>query len=147
MDEMVKIERLYPHLVGAMSRLRDLLQEGVDLSYNQYKTLLTMDSIGRCPLNRLSRELGVAASSASEMVNRLERSGLAARETDGADRRSVTISVTPEGRELLRRIQRGVMDNYRRVLARLNPPDRRRLVRALEDLVRTVGKVEEPSHE
>jgi DNA-binding MarR family transcriptional regulator len=147
MEEMEKIEKLYPHLVGAMSRLRDLLQEGVDLSYNQYKTLLTIDGIGRCSLNRLSRELGIAASSASEMVDRLERSGLVARETDGADRRSVTITVTPGGRELLQRIQGGVMDNYRRVLARLSPRDRRRLVRALEDLVRTVGKGEEPSHE
>jgi DNA-binding MarR family transcriptional regulator len=142
MEELTKIKRLYPHLVGAMSRLRGILQEGMDLSYNQYKTLLTIANAGECSLNGLSTSLGVAPSSASQMIDRLEKSGLVERRADGLDRRSVTIRVTARGKALLDRIQDGVLENYRRVLEDLPPGDRRRLVRALEDLVDTVGRTE-----
>ncbi len=142
MRELDKIARLYPSLVKAMSRLRDLVQGGMDLSYNQYKTLLTLYDLGRCSLGRLSRSLKVATSSASEMVDRLEKAGLVERQAGGADRRTVTVALTRAGEKLLGRLQAGVVANYREVLEQLPPVERRRLVRAVEDLVDIIGSVE-----
>lgn len=142
MRELQKITSLYPSLVKAMSRLRDLLQEGMDLSYNQYKTLLTIYDLGKCSLNRLSASLKVATSSTSEMVDRLEKAGLVKRKMDGADRRAVALSLTPRGEELLSRLQEGVMANYRRVMEKLSEEDRQRLVKAIEDLVEIIGSDE-----
>jgi len=141
MRELDRIAGLYPSLMKAMSRLRDFLRESMDLSYNQYKTLLTLYDLGRCSLGRLSRELKVASSSASEMVDRLEKGGLVARHS-GRDRRTVTLALTLRGRELLKRLREGVVANYREVLERLPAADRRRLVRAIEDLVEIIDKAE-----
>jgi DNA-binding MarR family transcriptional regulator len=142
MRELDRIVTLYPSLVKVMSRLRNLLQEGMDLSYNQYKTLLTLYDGGPMPLSRLGERLKVAASSASEMADRLEKAGFVERRADGNDRRSVTVALTPEGERLLARLQEGVVESYRKILGRLEPSERQRLVRAVEDLVDIIGKTE-----
>ncbi len=142
MRELDRLARLYPSLVKAMSRLRDLQQAGMDLSYNQYKTLLTLYDLGECTLGRLGRGLKVSASSASEMVDRLAKAGLVERKTGGSDRRAVGVVLTRRGEDLLGRLQGGVLENYRRVLEQLQPAQRRRLVRAMEDLVDIIGSVE-----
>lgn len=142
MKELERIAGLYPSLVKVMSRLRDLMEEGMDLSYNQYKTLLTLYDLGGITLGKLSSSLKVATSSASEMVDRLERAGLVERKPAGNDRRTVTLAITPAGQDLLCRFQKGVLNNYRLVMERLARGERERLVRAMEDLVEIIGKAE-----
>ena len=66
---------------GRMGRLRTLVHEGMDLTYNQYKTLLTIAGRPECSLGDLARELEVAMSSASQMVDRLVGQGLVHRRT------------------------------------------------------------------
>jgi DNA-binding MarR family transcriptional regulator len=142
LQEFDRIARIYPSLVKAMSRLRNLMAEGMDLSYNQYKTLLTLYDLGPVPPGTLSRQLRVAGSSMSEMIDRLEKAGLVARRAHGGDRRSIRVELTEQGEELLRRLQEGVMANYRRLMEDLPPTRRRRLVRAIEDLVEIIGGAE-----
>ena len=84
MSRIERIARLYPLLSGRMGHLRTLVHEGMDLTYNQYKTLLTIADRGECSLGDLGRELEVAMSSASQMVDRLVGQGLVHREQDAA---------------------------------------------------------------
>ncbi len=143
MKELDRIAALYPALMRSMSRLRGVLAAGSDLTYNQYKTLLTVSDLGSCSLNDLASHLKVGASSASEMVERLVRARLVRREREGEDRRALTLRLTPAGERLLGRIREGIVDNYREILERLSPGDRARLLRAIEDLVETIDSVEE----
>ncbi len=143
MKELDRIASLYPTLMRSMSRLRAVLPGKGDLTYNQYKALLTISDLSPCTLAGLTTHLAVAASSASEMVERLARAGLVARETAGGDRRAVALRLTPAGERLLARIREGIVDNYRDILAKLSPPDRKRLARAIEDLVETISSVED----
>ena len=76
MERIERVGRLYPLLFGKMGRLRTLVHEGMDLTYNQYKTLLTIADRGECSLGDLGRELEIAMSSASQMVDRLVGQGL-----------------------------------------------------------------------
>ena len=80
-----------------MGRLRTLVHEGMDLTYNQYKTLLTIADRPECSLGDLARELEVAMSSASQMVDRLVGQELVHREQDADNRRQVIIRLTPQG--------------------------------------------------
>jgi len=143
MKELDRIARLYPTLMRSMSRLREVLPGKGDLTYNQYKTLLTVSDLGSCSLADLTEHLVVAPSSASEMVERLAKAGLVRRETAGGDRRAVSIRLTPAGERLLARIREGIVENYRVILEKLSPRDRARLARAIEDLVETISSVEE----
>jgi len=63
--------------------------EGHLLSY----TLL----YGPCPPSELSRVFGMAPSTLTGVLDRLERAGMLVREPNAADRRSFLVRVTPEG--------------------------------------------------
>jgi DNA-binding MarR family transcriptional regulator len=142
MERIERIAQLYPTIIRVMGRIRSVVHEGMDLSYNQYKMLLTIYDKGSCPLNLLARELQIAMSSASEMVDRLVIQGFVDRTVDEENRRQVTISTTERGEELIRELQQGIVENYRTLLGRLPDEEQEELVRTLETLAAILGKLE-----
>jgi len=142
MERIERIAQLYPTIIRVMGRIRSMVHEGMDLSYNQYKMLLTIHDKGRCPLNLLARELQIAMSSASEMVDRLVTQGFVCRTVDEGNRRQVIISTTPQGEGLVRELRCGIVENYRALLGRLSDDEQERLVQALESLAGILGKLE-----
>lgn len=142
MERIERIAQLYPIIMRVMGRIRSLVHEGMDLTYNQYKMLLTIYDKGSCPLNLLARELEIAMSSASEMVDRLVNLGFVYRAVDEGNRRQVIIYTTGKGEELIREVRRGIVDNYRTLLARLPEGDQERLVGAFETIAEVLGKLE-----
>ncbi len=141
MERIERLARLYPMLIGKMGRLRALVHEGIDLSYNQYKTLLTIADSGACSLGDLARELEVAMSSASQMVERLVGQGLVSREQDAGNRRQVTIRLTSNGEKLIGELQDNLVEGYKRVLKRLPEEDQEDLVQSFETIARILGKL------
>jgi len=142
MEKIERIAQLYPVIMRVMGRIRSIVHEGMDLTYNQYKMLLTIYDKGNCPLNVLARELHIAMSSASEMVDRLVNQGFVFRTVDEDNRRQVMIYTTEKGEELIRELRRGIVENYRTLLERLPPLDQERLVVAFESLAEILGKLE-----
>lgn len=141
MERIERLERLYPVLLGRMGRLRSLVHEGLDLTYNQYKTLLTIADAGRCSLGDLGRELEVAMSSASQMVDRLVAQGLVRRQQDADNRRQVVIRLTPRGQALIGELRQGILARYRRLLKQLDDGEQEELVAAFESIARILDKV------
>lgn len=141
MSYIERVARLYPLLMGRMGRLRTLVHEGMDLTYNQYKTLLTVADRGECTLGDLARELDVAMSSASQMTDRLVGQGLVHREQDAGNRRQVLIRLTPAGVSLVENLQRSILEGYEKALARLPAEEQEELVRSFETIARILGKL------
>jgi DNA-binding MarR family transcriptional regulator len=142
MEKIERIAQLYPVIMRVMGRIRSIVHEGMDLTYNQYKMLLTIYDRGNCTLNVLARELRIAMSSASEMVDRLVNLGFVYRAVDEENRRQVVIYTTEKGEELIRDLRHGIVENYRTLLARLPERDQERLVTAFENLAEILGKLE-----
>jgi DNA-binding MarR family transcriptional regulator len=142
MEQIERIAQLYPLIMRVMGRIRSLVHDGMDLTYNQYKMLLTIYDKGNCTLNELARELRIAMSSASGMVDRLVNQGFVYRTVDEDNRRQVMISTTEKGEELIRELRLGIVENYRTLLERLPPRDQERLVAAFESLAEILGKLE-----
>lgn len=105
----------------AIHLLRELRQEDLALGLGptQLSALSVLVFGGPQTIGALARIEQVALPTISRLVDALAAAGLAARETDAADRRVVRVSATPAGAELMQRGRR------QRV---------RRLVRLLEDL-------------
>jgi DNA-binding MarR family transcriptional regulator len=141
MERIKRLARLYPVLLGRMGRLRTLVHDGMDLTYNQYKTLLTIADRGECSLGELGRELEVAMSSASQMVDRLVGQGLVNREQDADNRRQVIIRLTPQGQELIGELRRGIIRRYEKILDRLSDRDQEALVESFETIARIMEKL------
>ncbi|MGD0586196.1 MAG: MarR family transcriptional regulator [Oryzomonas sp.] len=142
MEQIERIAQLYPVIMRVMGRIRSIVHDGMDLTYNQYKMLLTIYDKGNCTLNVLARELRIAMSSASGMVDRLVNLGFVYRTVDEDNRRQVMIYTTEKGEELIRELRRGIVENYRTLLERLPPRDQERLVAAFENLAEILGKLE-----
>ena len=142
MEQIERIAQLYPVIMRVMGRIRSIVHDGMDLTYNQYKMLLTIYDKGNCTLNMLARELRIAMSSASGMVDRLVNQGFVYRTVDEDNRRQVMIYTTEKGEELIRELRRGIVENYRALLERLPPRDQERLVAAFESLAEILGKLE-----
>jgi len=78
---------------------------GVTLA--QCHVLLEVAKSGAVSLGDLAASLGLDPSTLSRTVQSMVRSGLLRRATNRADRRCVSISLTPRGRTLLQQIDRG----------------------------------------
>ncbi|MCA9510461.1 MAG: MarR family transcriptional regulator [Myxococcota bacterium] len=80
----------------------------------------------------LARAVHLSQPTVSGIVSRLERQGLVARERSADDRRTVVVSVTERGREVLGSAPSLLQDRFRAELERLAPWEQHWLLAALE---------------
>ncbi len=139
-DPIYNIAKLYPRLMRAMSYLRSAVDDTLDLTYNQYKALLTLSMAGPCTLNSLSKDLGVATSSASQMVDRLVTMGLVERNQADGDRRSIVLNTSWQGEGLLEKIKENIVMRYQYLFRHLGPSEQVNLAGAIHTIVRILEK-------
>ena len=123
-----------------MGHLRGAVDDTMDLTYNQYKALLSLSDIGPCTLNTLSRELEVATSSASQMVDRLVVMDLVQRSTADGDRRSIILTTSTRGEELLETVKEEILHRYQELFRHLGASEQANLAGAIHTLVRILEK-------
>lgn len=82
-------------------------------------------------MSQLAAELGLAESTVTRLVDRLEEAGLVHRRADPADRRLVVAGLTAAGRRLVRRAEAHRRAYLADLLEALEPGERLELVRLL----------------
>ena len=146
-DPIFIIAQLYPRFMRAMSHLRGTVDDTLDLTYNQYKALLTLSNTGPCTLNSLSQDLDVATSSASQMVERLVTMDLVERSQADGDRRKIVLKTSPRGEGLLEKIKENIVMRYQNLFRHLGPAEQANLAGAIHTLVRILEKAIEEEKE
>ncbi|MFM6849534.1 MAG: MarR family winged helix-turn-helix transcriptional regulator [Terrabacter sp.] len=93
-------------LLGAARALRRRWTTGLgpDLSPHDARALRVVGHHGPTRLGVVAEHLRIAPRSATDVVDRLESRGLVARAPDPADRRAMTVSMTPHGEEVLAQV-------------------------------------------
>ncbi len=86
-------------LVGVSARSLSDVEEAVTLT--QFRALVVLRSRGRTRQKALADRLGVNASSALRLVDRLVASGMVTRADVEGDRRAVDLELTDRGRHLV----------------------------------------------
>ena len=102
------------------------------LSLTAASTLRRLDSSGPQRLCDLYAPEGVTQPGMTQLVTRLEKDGLAQRNSDPADRRVVLVSITGAGRAAVER-RRAV---HAEALGSLSPADREAILAALPAMAR-----------
>jgi DNA-binding MarR family transcriptional regulator len=110
--------------------LRSLSQPD-QLSMTSASTLATLDREGSSRLTVLAARQGVTQPAMTQLVARLQESGLVHREPDPADGRVVQVSITAEGKALLARRRERRSRHLAAMLAQLDPGHRAALAAAL----------------
>ena len=105
-----------------------------ELSLPQYQVLEPLRETPELPVGELAETAGIAPPTATRMLDCLARDGLITRRHSEVDRRSVLVSLTPEGVEAVERAHATVDAWRRQVLESLEPAEREQAARLLERL-------------
>lgn len=95
---------------------------------------LTVLAAGDVRMHELARRLGLATSTVTRLVDRLEAAGLAERRSERPDRRSVLVGLSAAGHQALRSVRRRLRVLLGELLAGLPPHEQGELVRLLAKL-------------
>src|ERR1700744_4039979 len=101
------------------------------LSFTAAAALATLDRTGPCRLTLLATSEGVTQPAMTQLVARLQDSGLVSRAQDPSDRRVVEVSTPAEGSALLARRRAARAGRLAGMLAQLTPEDQAALAAAL----------------
>jgi len=124
---------------------RRLRQQGdPDLSPTLIASLSTIERSGPLAPSELARIERVRRPTVTRVAARLCDAGLVRRRPDERDRRAVLLEITPEGRNVLRRLRRRKAAYLAERLERLSEEERELLLRATELLDRLLEEDEEP---
>jgi DNA-binding MarR family transcriptional regulator len=121
---------------GAQTRA----MSGRSLTLSQYALLEALSGRETARVAELADEAGVTASTATRILDALERRGIVRRERALSDRRAVAVTLTASGRTVLETQEQWVSERKRAFLAAL-PSEQREL--APELLLALAGLIDE----
>jgi len=125
-------------LVGVAAR--SIADSGADITLPQYRALVVLSTRGPQRMSVLAGHLGLAPSSVTRLVERLERKGLAGRQPSVESRREVSVTATAGGATLIEQVMERRRTFISESLVRI--PRRRRLamLTAFREFAEAVGE-------
>lgn len=120
---------------------RSLADAAEEVTLTQYRTLVVLASRGPQSLAGLAEAVGVTPATATRMCDRLVRKGLIRRTHERDDRRSIRVTLSAKGRELVDGVTQRRRDEIRVVLDAVPEAERPSLIRSLELLSLAGGEV------
>jgi DNA-binding MarR family transcriptional regulator len=124
-----EVEAAAEALVGIWSHVAESLD--VPISPTQLRALTAVGRYGELNLGQLAEALGALPSSASRLCDRLEAAGLLTRDSARANRRAVSLRLTPHGEALLDEARQRRRGQIADVLAAMTPAERADLATGL----------------
>lgn len=91
-------------------------------------------------MNELSRQMGLAKSTMTRIVNNMVREGWIDQVKDQRDKRLVNVRLTQEGKKMAETLGRSSQEYVQRILKHLPPDKIPQVVESLKWIVKSVGK-------
>lgn len=131
---VVEIEELLRN-VGTMlkKRGRDILSN-FDITPPQLDALLVLREFGELTMGELCQKMFLACSTATDLIDRMERNGLIERVRDTADRRVIRLRVLNKGSSVIDEVLQARRGYLATILSELDVADKDRLIQSLEQL-------------
>ncbi|MBN1997317.1 winged helix DNA-binding protein [candidate division KSB1 bacterium] len=131
---------LAPKVMGAFHHLSRRHPGTEHLTMRQYQALVLLQTSGRMTLTDLCKKLNLAASTGTELVNRMISAGLLEKSPEITDRRQVLILLTEKGKSLLEQRKQQMTDMFEKFMLPFGEQDRNNFVQAFEDIWGIVKK-------
>ncbi len=114
-------------------RGRDILGE-FEITPPQFEALLLLRQHGDMTIGELGNKMYLASSTATDLIDRMERNGLVERFRDGSDRRVVRLRMLDKGREMILRVMESRRAYLDKILAHVTEEDKKVLVNSLQSI-------------
>ena len=122
-----------------------LLQDGRGMgsvfSASQLKALIAFREDKEYSMSELSRNAQVKSSTITDMIDSLEKEGIAERIRDARDRRVVKVRLTPKGKKLRRDFSERRLKETKAIFSKLSDEDREALIHHLDGACKILEKV------
>lgn len=114
-------------------RGRDILGN-FDITNPQFDALLVLREYGELTMGELCGKMFLACSTATDLIDRMERNGLIERIRDTADRRVIRLKVLPKGNAVIDEVLEARRSYLATILAELDVTEKERLIQSLHQL-------------
>lgn len=103
-ESVTKIERLLRHVAFIIKkRGRDILID-FGITSPQFNALLTLREHPKMTMGELCEKLFLACSTATDLIDRMEKNGLLERNRDTEDRRVIRLSTSEKGQQVINEV-------------------------------------------
>ncbi|MCL6633010.1 MAG: MarR family transcriptional regulator [Alicyclobacillus herbarius] len=133
-EYVVEIEQRLRQISSLVRRRGRALLEQYGITPPQFDALLILDKEGDLTIGEMSVRLGLAYSSTTDLVDRLERAGFVVRQRDKADRRVVRVCMQPSGAQLIEDVLDARRAYLAGILEPLGPEEKKEVLRVLDVL-------------
>lgn len=124
---------------------RSLAEHNESVTITQFRTLVVLRNQPDLSLNQLAEQLGVTASTAMRMINRLLKAELVTRRDNPDDRREILLALTPTGREIVETVTGRRRAEINRIVTAMPTPHRSELITALQAFADAAGEPQAPA--
>lgn len=133
------MEDLVSHMFIMGRLMRDRMHRNANnqsCTLLEFETLKYIKDVGRPHMREIAKTFHVTPPAATLMIDGLVKAKLLARVLDQKDRRSVRVTITPKGRQLLERGIASKVKELKRIFGTLTPAERTHFVGALKKIIR-----------
>jgi len=132
-DRVARVRRFNRFYTGRIGVLEERLLRS-PFSLTEARVIYELARLGTATATQLGDELGLDAGYLSRILRGFRELGLIERRVSPDDGRRVLLSLTAAGREAYARLDAASADEVRTLLANLAPPERQRLVGAMDEI-------------
>ncbi|HHT84347.1 MAG: MarR family winged helix-turn-helix transcriptional regulator [Bacillota bacterium] len=131
---VVRIERLLRHVAFIIKkRGRDILSD-FEITTPQFLALVVLKDKPGITMGELCERLFLACSTATDLIDRMEKNGYLDRNRDPEDRRVIRLSITGKGKDIISQVINARRRYVESILAQLTQEEIDQLERSLEKL-------------
>jgi DNA-binding MarR family transcriptional regulator len=133
-ESVTRIERLLRHVAFIIRRRgRDILSD-FNITNPQFNALLALREKEDITMGELCDKLLLACSTATDLVDRMEKNGFLVRKRDPQDRRVIRLSITDKGKVVISEVLAARRRYVASILENLSAEERVQLGESLERL-------------
>ena len=129
-----ELEYLLRHVAFIVKKRGREILNNFDITPPQFNALLELIYHGNLTMGELCSRLYLASSTVTDLVDRMEKNGLVARERDPEDRRVIRLRVLEAGHRLVDAVMEARISYLRSILRGIEPTEREQLIRALRHI-------------
>lgn len=133
-DMVVTVERLLRRVAFIVKRRgRDILAD-FGITYPQFNALLVLRDKPDMTMGELCEKLLLACSTATDLIDRMEKNGFLVRNRDAEDRRVIRLAVSEKGKQVITEVLVARRRYVASMLEKLPEDEQTRLAQSLDRL-------------
>ncbi|HHW17761.1 MAG TPA: MarR family transcriptional regulator [Firmicutes bacterium] len=133
-ESVAKVERLLRHVAFIIKKRGREILEDFEITNPQFNALLTLREHPDITMGELCEKLFLACSTATDLIDRLEKNGYLERRRDPQDRRVIRLSISDKGRHVISEVIAARRRYVASILKQLSQEEIDRLAESLEKL-------------